>query len=310
METLVRNERVRIERIIADNDMQIRACLNEDRIKEFYDIFEKLPPMKLVETNDGKYHLADGFHRYETARRKGVFECSCDIVRGDLKKVLEIAIENNCRGPLTLSISEKRNTVDKTLRYFPERANSWIADMVGVSMQTVESRRTALEGGGAIEKHEKLETRDGRKYPRKVESTIIKSKPEDEISNIISTTAKKATTSEQTAKRSEIDDIISRGSSKTEPMKSGTVSKMFDKSDNKENNINLFVDNIGLISCAVSEDGKNAVGIKQLLGKEASDFAVHFYEFVSDRFFPVSNIVLSNEAMHGLIKGVQSLIVC
>jgi hypothetical protein len=297
-------EKVRFEKIIADQDMQIRASLSEDRIKEFYDIFEKLPPMKLVETKDGKYHLADGFHRHETARRKGIFECNCEVVKGDLKKVLEIAIESNCRGPLTLSLSEKRNLVDKTLRFFPERANSWIADMVGVSMQTVELRRTSLESGGTIEKHEQLETRDGRMYPRKVVSTIVKKDAvNDDIGDIIAATAKKVSAKSQIAKISDIDDaILQNRPIDNTPKKSGTVGKMFE-SPKSENNINMFVDNIGLVSYAISDDGKSAVGIKKL-NEGISDYSVYLYEFANGKFFPNVSVVLSNASMHDLIQNM------
>jgi len=162
----VENRELQIEDITADEDIQIRVGVNSSRVDEFAEVYSELPPWRVVKTPDGKFLLADGFHRRKAAQKKGYKRAHCKVEEGDYKRALEIAIEENCRGPLNLSRQEKLNTIEKALKFFPERANSWIGEIIGVSMQTVEKVRKQLEENKVIKTYDKLETRDGRSYPR------------------------------------------------------------------------------------------------------------------------------------------------
>jgi len=51
------------------------------------------------------------------------------------------------------------------------RANSWIGEDSGLSMQTIEKLRAKMERDGLIEKTDTFITRDGRKYPRKIKTS-------------------------------------------------------------------------------------------------------------------------------------------
>jgi len=164
----VEMQELSIENIIADDEIQIRVGVNSGRVEEFIEVYSELPAWRVVKTPDGKFILADGYHRRQAAIRKNYKKAHCKVEEGDYKRALEIAIEENCRGPLNLSRREKLNTIEKTLKYFPERANSWIGEMIGVSMQTVEKVRRTLEENKAIKTYDKLETRDGRSYPREI----------------------------------------------------------------------------------------------------------------------------------------------
>lgn len=67
---------------------------------------------------------------------------------------------------LVMSRPIKRELVDSFISEHPNRANSWIAEDLKVSMQLVDSRRSFLECNNIINKYDKLVTRDGRLYPR------------------------------------------------------------------------------------------------------------------------------------------------
>jgi len=299
---------LKFNKIIVDSNIQIRSELSEDRIAEFMEIYENLPPVKVVETKGGEFYLADGFHRHEAARRKREIGCQCDIEKGDLKRALEIAISENCRGPLSLSRDEKRALVDKTLTFFPERANSWIAEMIGVSMQLVDSRRSALEGEKIIKKMDKLDTRDGRSYPREIATTkITKVEADDDLMDLMQGRGKMAPVSIPSTKSgSSIDDIISsrRSETKIDPELQKRVELAKNAKVEKLDN-GMFVDGAGLISTAVAEDGVNAIGIKTT---NSGGYMVFLYELVGDRFFPSSSVFFSFESMIAFVDKLNSYI--
>lgn len=157
---------VDFEDIVVDISLQIRVELNEDRISDFVDIFEILPPMKLVRV-EKQLLLADGFHRYYAAERRRAGRIKAAVIDGTYKEALLVAIRENCKSSLSLTRADKRKAVTQALMFFPERANSWIAEEIGTSMQTVGSVREDLEKDGKIETYEEFQRRDGRTTPRK-----------------------------------------------------------------------------------------------------------------------------------------------
>lgn len=278
-------KKIPIERIIVDDSIQIRVGLDEDRVNEFVEIYEQLPPIKVVRESSG-FLLADGFHRYRAAVARHESQITVVEKEGSLKDALLIAIEENCKGPLNLSRAEKREIVAKVLRYFPLRANSWVAETVGVSMQTVESVRKSLEDSGQIEKLDVLETRDGRKFPRKISTNVAvspASSDEDldlayELSNIKT----------EINHLPDYEDIfIDRSASKTSYDESKIVSTS--SADR------MFVDeytNVKFISSIMSDDGKSAVGIKDIGNNQ---IAIIVYDLRGQRMFSVYNLKVKSE---------------
>ena len=59
-------EKIRLEKIKVDGDLQVRDKINEDAVREYADVIRgggKMPPVTVF--FDGKsYHLADGWHRF------------------------------------------------------------------------------------------------------------------------------------------------------------------------------------------------------------------------------------------------------
>lgn len=283
-----------IERITVDEDLQIRVGVNSNRVEEFVDIYSELPPWRVIKTKDDKFILADGFHRRKAAIKKGYKKAQCKVEEGDYKRALEIAIQENCKGPLNLSRQEKINTIEKTLKYFPERANSWIAEMIGVSMQTVDKVRRQLEENKTIQIYEKLETRDGRMYPRDiVEKININLDKED---------------SDRKESPSREDIIISLMEGNKKRSEDFNVdSKKYEKLGEKkevlfESYESIFVDDLNLkgdvLSVSTSIDQRKAIKFMESEG----NIIISIYYLKGDRFFSESSIVLLKESFEELIK--------
>jgi hypothetical protein len=171
---------IRLSDVVVDPGLQIRVELNEDRISDFVEILDRLPPMRLVRV-EREDILADGFHRYLACERSRKDVIKVLVASGTYKDALLVAIQSNSNGSLPLSRADKRKAVGQMLAYYPERANSWIAEEVGSSMQTVDSIRNDMEESGTIPKYEEFQKRDGKTTPRK-HATPIKEKTEEELS--------------------------------------------------------------------------------------------------------------------------------
>ena len=239
----------------------------------------------------------------QAALKKGYKKAQCRVEEGDYKKALEIAIQENCRGPLSLSRQEKLNTIEKTLKYFPERANSWIGEMIGVSMQTVEKVRKQLESSEVIKTYDKLETRDGRSYPRammdKVGANLDKTDDsrdnspsrEDIIASLSTPRRNRPEQSGLPAPDVFTGDYARQG--QIGPRKEGFSSEQLDS---------LFVEDIDLngevLSVSVSVDANKAIRII----KRDENIIVAIYYIKGDRFFNDSHIVLDRDTFSTLFS--------
>jgi hypothetical protein len=166
--------------------------------------------------------------------------------------------------------------------------------MIGVSMQLVESRRSALEVEKSIKKYDKLETRDGREYPRQVKT---KQSEDVDVMDIIEGRGKITAPVPQQRVNEDISDIIARQKeiAKDKP-------KILNAPVEKTVQVDMFVDGEGLVATCVSEDGSNAIGIKS----SDDGYMIYSYDFAKDKFYPSASIYFDNESF---VKFINSLII-
>jgi len=278
-------------------------------VEEFAEVYAELPPWRVVQTPEGKLILADGYHRRMAAIKKNYKKAQCKVEEGDYKRALEIAIEENCRGPLNLSRQEKLNTIEKTLKYFPERANSWIGEMIGVSMQTVDKVRRSLEESQSIKTFDKLETRDGRSYPREIIDKVGVNLDKEEEDRAGSPT------------REEIVAGLLDINRRTRPEGAGfqvpeaftgdyarqgkvgdrkTDAPMMDKADS------MFIDDPSftgeVLSLSVSVDRRKAVRLIDL----PTSIVIAIYYIKGEKFFPESHLSMDKQDFHDFVASVAS----
>ena len=281
-----RNVMTPLEKVERCPDLQIRTSINKERVEEFRGVLDKLPSWRIVETDDHRLLLSDGYHRYEAFVAEGQKEAPCDIETGDLKRALEIAIEANCKGPLNLSRDEKRGAVDKALRFFPERANSRLAEMVGVSMQLVDGIRQQLEESKVIPKLETFETRDGRFYPRGTKKLEKPGDTSGESEGIIRSLSE--IRAKDDARRQQGDtppDLLNALYGGKEGQKRVGKVEGTEKARSTDWR-SLFVDPTEVLSAAVSDSGEFAVGV----AKRGGGLAFVVYAEKEGRFFPIEEM--------------------
>lgn len=119
----------------------------------------KFPPVDVF--YDGSiYHLADGFHRYESHLLAGLEYIDANVREGTKRDAMLFAVGANRDHGLKRTAADKRHAVTVLLRD-PEWSkcnDSWIADAAHVSRAHVWRTRATL----GIAKPEKVATRNGR----------------------------------------------------------------------------------------------------------------------------------------------------
>ena len=158
--------------------------------------YQILPPLseqeyealkKSIEINGLDYPIivdqtgetVDGFHRQRACHELKI-KCS-RIVRNfesDNEKY-ELALSVNCNRR-HLSQNQKRKVIEGYLLRDPQIANNNLADLVGISKNTVASVREHLEATGQIDKFEKLRGKDGKLRNKKRNQILANSDKEAE----------------------------------------------------------------------------------------------------------------------------------
>ncbi len=154
--------------IIIDPQVQIRDGLNRDKVEEYAQVLDQLPPVALFE-EDGRLYLGDGFHRIESARLAGRESIEATVSLGGRAAALEHAARANAKHGIPLTNAEKARAVKRLLGLHPEWSDNLIAKELGVSDHTVRKYRRELESTSQIAKLDVRQGADGKMRPASVQ---------------------------------------------------------------------------------------------------------------------------------------------
>jgi ElaB/YqjD/DUF883 family membrane-anchored ribosome-binding protein len=141
-------EKIRLENIKVDGDLQVRDKINEDAVREYADVIRgggKMPPVTVF--FDGKsYHLADGWHRYFGHKQAAFPEIEAEIHDGTRRDAILFALSANDKHGLRRTNADKRRSVLVILEDFEwsEWNNTKIAEVCGVSATFVDKIRKEM----------------------------------------------------------------------------------------------------------------------------------------------------------------------
>lgn len=166
--TAGRPRKVMIEHIEYDSENQARERLDNETVAEYAEAMErkeKLPP--IVCYHDGStYWLADGFHRYHAARKRGEKYTEAQVIKGSRDDARWHAAGANTQHGLKRTNADKAKAVRLALALRPNLSDNKIAAHCGVSPTTVGTIRrggSTIQVGKSVTPAETLRTgADGR----------------------------------------------------------------------------------------------------------------------------------------------------
>ena len=142
---------ISLSRIIARQEVQARIAMNEGTIEEYAEAMrngDKFPPVVVFSVDGVSYCLADGFHRFEAAKKAGRTLIQAEIRAGGKREAILYAVGANASHGLRPSREDKRNSVLKLLndKEWSQWSDREIARQCTVSHPFVSKLRAELTG--------------------------------------------------------------------------------------------------------------------------------------------------------------------
>lgn len=153
-----------LDDLVLDPDLNLRDKLDEATIERYAEGWGRLPAVTVYEV-EGRWLLADGFHRHAAAVALGKRRISAEVRPGCYEDALEFAAGVNLSHGLPFNRNERRRAVDVKLRLHPDWSDRRLSDELGVSRDLISKVRKSLVEGGQIPAGEGRIGSDGKTYP-------------------------------------------------------------------------------------------------------------------------------------------------
>jgi len=136
-----------LEDLILDPNLYLRDRLDDFTVERYAESWQRLPPVTVFNV-EGKWLLADGFHRHAAAVMLGKRSLQAEVVEGSFEEALDFVASVNLFHGLPLTRAERRRAVDVKLRLHHDWSDRRMAEELGVSRELVaKTRRNLIEGG-------------------------------------------------------------------------------------------------------------------------------------------------------------------
>lgn len=252
---------LKLSEIRIDGDTQVRAELNQERVKEYADQMKDgiiFDPMEV--TFDGSaYWLTSGFHRYFAYKTNGALESECIVNNGSLRQAQWDGFGSN-RGngePLNkddLKLATTRIFKDEE---WSQLSNREIAKQLGKSAMTIGRYRTAWEEANKgdseeetraevkyTNKHGQTATMDVSKSKAKGKKTDSKNVPETDGKDAPKDTgapAKMTKEEELSQKLLELEETLAETINENERLKDAVATGQYDASDIEKMDVEMTI---------------------------------------------------------------------
>ena len=165
-------EEIALADIFLDRDTQIRASVDEETIRRYFEIMvdeearDKFPPVLFFRDKYGKLWLADGHHRIMAAIRRGFASILATVRPGSKEDAIWEAVKANAQNGLPLGRADVRRAVIMVLKAFPKKSTTSIAEAVGcVQSYVVKIKNQVITSDNLTDSEpEMVEGKDGKMY--------------------------------------------------------------------------------------------------------------------------------------------------
>jgi len=170
--------------LVLDPNLNLRDRLDDFTVERYADSWDRLPPITIYEI-DGKWLIADGFHRHAAAVMLGKRTISAEIRVGTFTDALDFVASVNLFHGLPLSRSERRRAVEIKLKLHHDWSDRRMSEELAVSRELVAKIRRQLIEGNQIPNNPGRVGSDGKLYtsagiPRDPGERLPKDKQTDE----------------------------------------------------------------------------------------------------------------------------------
>jgi hypothetical protein len=153
-----------LHELVLDPNLNLRDRLDQDTVERYVDAWNRMPPVTVFEV-DGKYLLADGFHRHAAAVLMNRRTLRAEVRDGSFEDALDYVAVANLHHGLPLTRAERRRCIEVKLRLHHDRSDRHISEELGVGRELIAKIRRQLIEGGQIPAGSTRIGSDGKVYP-------------------------------------------------------------------------------------------------------------------------------------------------
>jgi ParB-like chromosome segregation protein Spo0J len=149
--------------LVLDPNLNLRDRLDDFTVERYADSWDRLPPITVFEV-DGKWLVADGFHRHAAAVMLGKRSIAAEVRVGSFTDALDFVASVNLFHGLPLTRSERRRAVEVKLKLHHDWSDRRMAEELAVSRELVAKIRRQLIDGNLIPNNPGRVGSDGKLY--------------------------------------------------------------------------------------------------------------------------------------------------
>jgi ParB-like chromosome segregation protein Spo0J len=153
-----------VDELVLDPNLNLRDKLDEFTVERYVEAWNRLPPVTVFEI-DGRWLLADGFHRHAAAVKTGKPLIPAEVRQGTFSDALDFVAGVNLFHGLPLTRSERRRAVEVKLRLHHDWSDRRLSEELGASRELIAKVRKQLVDGGQLPASAIRIGADGKTYP-------------------------------------------------------------------------------------------------------------------------------------------------
>ncbi len=150
--------------LVLEPDLNLRDRLDPETVERYAEAWGRTPPVVVIVV-DGRYLLADGFHRHAAAAKLGKRTIPAEVRVGPYEEALDVASAANLAHGLPLTRAERRRAVEVQLRLHHDHSDRRLAETLGVGRDLIGRIRRDLVAAGQVPAGEGRVGADGKVYP-------------------------------------------------------------------------------------------------------------------------------------------------
>ncbi len=153
-----------VDDLVLDSTLNLRDHLDQEAVERYDEAWERMPPVTVFEV-EGRWLLADGFHRHASAVRRERRTIAAEVHVGTFSDALEFAATANLSHGVPLTRVERRRVVETKLRIHPDWSDRRLSDEMGIGREMIARVRKQLVDAGQLSASPVRVGADGKTYP-------------------------------------------------------------------------------------------------------------------------------------------------
>ncbi|WP_435006538.1 ParB N-terminal domain-containing protein [Tundrisphaera lichenicola] len=164
METIMELREIPVDDLVLDPNLNLRDRLDDFTVERYAESWDRMPPITVFEI-EGRFLIADGFHRHAAAIMLDRRRMSVEVRQGTISEAMDYVAGVNLFHGLPLTRAERRRAVEVKLRLHHDWSDRRLAEELGAGREMIAKIRKQLVDAGQVPATGSRIGADGKTYP-------------------------------------------------------------------------------------------------------------------------------------------------